>query len=401
MQPFRNLISVRDMTSPEPPAASIALAYDVRALGKTEAVGRLQEQFRHVRFRPLHESWFGDALKQVELVIGALDASSPAEVDRFCVNLRESGRPDAVIAVVFNAGIEVTRRLMQDGVGDVLVAPVNEAALAVSLERALANLAHRGRRGGANGEIVSILKSGGGVGATALGTQLAALLAEGGVKVCLVDLDIQFGLAAMYLDLRNSVTMGEVLASGASPAEVGFSSNLASHASGAKVLAAPPEFMPLEALTPKLIDDLVSALRRDFEVVLLDLPSAWTAWTNRVLRLSDRILLVSQLSVPHAHLTKRQLSLLATQRLDDVPLTLVCNRFGGDTPAGVSRRSVEAAVGRPFDVLVPDDGRLMNEAINQGVALNALRRGTKLGKALEQLAASLSPARVATQAGGR
>lgn len=388
------------MTPPAPTAGpAIALAYDLKALGRPDLLRQLQDQFQEVRFRPLHETWFADALKQVDLVIAALDATSPAEVDRFCVNVRESGRPGSIIVVLANAGIDVTRRLMREGVGDVLVAPTTDAAVAISLERVMGALAQS--QGGGSGQVISLLKSGGGVGATALGVQLATQLAQSGVKVCVVDLDIQFGAAAMYLDLRNTITMGEVLASEASPADIRFAQNLAAHSSGARVLAAPREFMPLETISPQLIDDLLSALRRDFEVVLLDLPSAWTAWTSRALRLSDRILLVSQLSVAHAHQTRRQISLLQAQSLDDIPLTLICNRFGAETLAGVNRRSVETAIGRSFDVLLPEDGKLMGEAINQGVALVSLRRGAKLSKALEQLAAQVAPVRQQAKAGGR
>lgn len=402
MQPFRSIINVRDMSpaEPQPATPSIALAYDTKALGRPDLLRQLQDQFQQVRFRPLHETWFADALKQVDVVIAALDATSAADVDRFCVNIRESRRPGAIIVVLSNAGIDVTRRLMREGVGDVLVAPVSDAAVAISLERVLGALSHH-IQGGGSGEVLSILKSGGGVGATAIGVQLATLLAQAGTKVCVVDLDIQFGTAAMYLDLRNTVTLGEVLSADANPADIGFGQNLAAHASGARVLAAPREFMPLEAITPQLVDDLLSALRRDFDVVILDLPCAWTAWTSRALRQSDRVMLVSNLSVPHAHQAKRQISLLQTQHLDDIPLTLICNRFGADGSIGVSRRSVEQAVGRAFDVVLPEDAKLMNEAINQGVALGVLRRGTKLGKAFEQLASAVAPSRMLARAGGR
>jgi pilus assembly protein CpaE len=190
--------------------------------------------------------------------------------------------------------------------------------------------------------------------------------------------------------------MAQVLSAGADLNEMAFHSALTPHPSGARVLAAPPEFMPLESLTAGSIDALLGALRRDFDLVILDLPIVWTAWTYRALRQSDHIVLITQLSVPHAHLAKRQLQLLDTQRLDDIPLTLVCNRAGGDNPTGVSVRSVEAAIGRKFDVVAPEERRLMNEAINQGVALSTIRRGSKLERSVEQLAALVSPGQAST-----
>jgi len=247
-----------------------------------------------------------------------------------------------------------------------------------------------------------MLKAGGGCGATATATQLAAILADGGQRsVCVADLDVQFGQAALYLDVRPSVSMAQVMSASADLGEMHFSASLPAHPSGARVLAAPPEFTPLEALTGEVVDGTLAALRREFEVVVLDLPTAWTAWTYRALRQSDHIILITQLSVPHAHLVRRQLQLLETQRLDDIPLTLFCNRLSAENAAGVSVRSVEGALGRKFDVVAPEERKLMGEAINQGVALSMLRRGTKLEKALVQLAERVAPARAQQTRTGR
>jgi Flp pilus assembly CpaE family ATPase len=248
-----------------------------------------------------------------------------------------------------------------------------------------------------------VLKAGGGVGATAIAAQVAAMVASTGnaSRVCLVDLDLQFGMAAVYLDIADSITMGEVLEAGGSPSEVAFTSQLAPHSSGAKVLGAPKAFLPLDAIDGRLIDGLLIALRRDFDLVLLDLPSAWTTWTLEVLRQADQVVMITNLSVPHAHIVQRQIGVLQSQGIDLKSLTLLANRVGGDAPTNISLRAVEAAIGRTFDVTVPEDRKLMNEAVNQGAAITALRRGSKLEKALRQVVGLISAARLAkTEAAG-
>jgi pilus assembly protein CpaE len=144
--------------------------------------------------------------------------------------------------------------------------------------------------------------------------------------------------------------------------------------------------MPLETLAASHIDGLIKGLRRDFPLTLIDLPSVWTAWTNRLLSLSDRIILVTHLSVPHIQLVKRQLQVLATQKLDTRPLTLVCNSVSPEQQSSVSIKAAERALGRAFDVVIPEDRRIMTAAINQGLELSAVRRGTKLEKAINDLA---------------
>jgi len=384
--------------------AALRLAYDSAVFTGGRPSESLQAQFPLVRFRPLATRWTGEAVGDADVLAACADAASEQDVNRLCLQLRDCGRADSVIVFLRNPDVTTTRRILREGAADVLPSPAEELAVAVALERLLGRLKTEGaRQPQTAGQVVALLKAGGGVGATALGAQLAAILAKtrGESRVCLVDLDVQFGQAAMYLDLDSSVTLGEVLAAGGDLAEIRFGASLTPHESGARVLAAPPQFLPLEALTPAVIDALIVALKREFDVIILDLPSAWTAWSNRALHQSDRIVLVTQLSVPHAHLTKRQLRLLETQRLDETPLTLVCNRCGGDSPAAVSVKAAEAAIGRRFDVQVPDDRKLMNEAINQGVAIGSLRRGSKLEKGLEALAACVSPAPVATPRGWR
>ena len=381
------------------PSASLRLAYDQRAFGDGGPSADLQSQFPSVAFTPINATERTTALARSDLVIVSADAGRPNEVDALCAALRDSGRAARFIIFLGNADLSTVRRVMREGAGDVLPVPVGETTLAASLERIIAKVEGEPKDSGQSSVVIALLKAGGGVGATALGSQLSALIADigRGPRVCMVDLDLQFGSAAMYLDLPSSVTLAEVMSAGTEVSEMSFTSSLAAHASGARVLGAPAEFTPLDALTPNMVDGLITALKREFDVIILDLPSAWTAWTYRALRQSDKIVLITQLTVPHAHLAKRQLTLLESQRLGDVPVVLVCNRCGGDNPPGVSIKAVESAIGRGFDVQIPEERKLMNEAINQGVALSTIRRGSKIEKALGQLAAQLVPTRAVSK----
>jgi pilus assembly protein CpaE len=396
---FRRSPAERELTNEvsDPRERLVRIAYAAAAFDGGAPAETLKTQFPQVLFEPALGDDFTEALARVDVVIATADGGKPQEIERLCADLRRCEKRGRVIVFLSQPKVETTRRIVREGAGDVLLAPISEPALAATLERILAGVGRPASDGGREGHVVSLLKAGGGVGATALGAQVAAMVAESGQapRVCLVDLDVQFGMAAVYLDVTDSITMGEVLAAAGSPAEIGFATQLAPHASGARVLAAPPAFLPLEAISLDLVDGLISALRRDFDLVLLDLPSAWTAWTNRALSQSDQIVLVTNLSVPHAHLTHRQFGLLRTQGLERVPVTLVCNRYGGDAPAGISLRAVASAIGRDFDVQIPEDRKLMGEAVNQGAVISAIRRGSKLEKGLRQLVSEISAARAA------
>jgi pilus assembly protein CpaE len=322
-----------------------------------------------------------------DILIVSVVAGRADDVDAALRRLGGDRGGTQIVVALRDADVTTTRRLVRAGAADVLTAPVSEPALALCLERLLTGKASNTAPRRSTGEVVAVLKAGGGVGATALCVQMAALLAARGAgQVCLADLDLQFGAAGVYLDLPDAVTIADCLGSGSGLEDTPFASVLATHRTSVRLLAAPREIVALETLGPAQIDALLGGLRRDFALTIVDLPTAWTAWTNQVLQQADRIVLVTHLSVPHIQLVKRQLRVLASQRLDDRPLTLVCNSLSSDQTAFVPIKTAERALGRAFDLIIPEDRKVMTSALNQGVEVSAVRRGTKLEKAIAQLA---------------
>jgi Flp pilus assembly CpaE family ATPase len=344
--------------------------------------------FPAVTFDTIGPDWPDRADSRFDVLIVAVNALKSAEVEAAARRLKAAPAGQRIVVVLFDADVTTTRRLHREGAADVLLAPVSEPALAISLERLLASAPGDvgGGPAGKSGQIVAFLKAGGGVGATALATQLAVQLANRDAgQVCMTDLDLQFGAVGLYLDLPDAVTVMDFLGVPQPLSETPFATALTKHRSGLKVLSASRDLAPLEALAPPQIDSLFAGLRRDFALTLVDLPSSWTAWTNQALHLADRIVLVTELSVPHVNAVKRQIKVMGTQGLHSKPVILVCNGLSSDHTATLSIKAAERAIGRAFDVVLPEDRRTMCAAINQGVELSAVRRGTKLEKGLVEL----------------
>jgi pilus assembly protein CpaE len=374
-------------------ATRTRVGYVEGAIGGPEKILSLGALFPDVEFTGVGGTWpLRPTAGLTALIVGA----EPSQVDEIASRLSAQPESLPVIVALRDADVATTRRLMRAGAADILSSPVNEAALALSLERLLAKAQTVAPTGPAS-QVIALLKAGGGTGATAIGTQLAVVMARRAVDagVCYADLDLQFGLGALYLDLADAITLTDILGGGGSLEEAPLASAIARHLSGARLLAAPRELTPLETLGRHDVEGLVSALRRDFAITLLDLPAVWTAWTNQALQLSDRIVLVTELSVSHINLVKRQLKVLSAQNLGGIPLTLVCNKLSADQQAVVSLKTAEKAIGRPFDVVIPEDRRLMNEAIAQGRELSTIRTNSKLAKAIGDLAAQIVPATAA------
>jgi pilus assembly protein CpaE len=369
------------------------LGYVDGAVGDAELVARLAALFPDVVFESVGAAWPDSWPSQLDILIVSVDGASPAECE--CTLRRLRTRPPAlhVVVVVRRANTIDTRVIARYGASDVLAAPVSEAALALSIERLLARDITLGGAARRPGQMVALLKAGGGVGATSLAVQIAALLAAKAppaAQVCVADLDLQFGTAALYFDLQDALTITDCLPVGDVLDETQFATVLATHKSGARVLAAPRQLTALDALSPQLAESLISGLRSDFALTIMDLPSVWTPWTYRSLQLADRIVIVTQLSVPHVHFVRRQLAVLALQKLDDRPIVLVCNGLSTEQQKSISVKAAQRAIGRDFDFVVPEDRPTMIAAINQGVGISSIRRATKLEKAIDLLADALA-----------
>jgi pilus assembly protein CpaE len=366
-------------------AIQVGIVDGAVAPGQVSALGSLFPVFK---FETLLD-WPNLTSQHHHILVAAVDANLPDSVSRAIQRLQLLLPLRRVLVLLHNFNTPAASLLADTG-ATVLRAPAGEGALALALERLSASVMQA--PAAPSGQVVALLKAGGGVGATSLGVQAVMQLAQshGADRVCFADLDLQSGSAALYFDLAEALTISDCLAVGDLLADTQFATALASHGSGARVLAATLDTLGLDMLTPSLVQTLIRGLRRDFSLTIIDLPPVWTAWTDQALQLADRILLVTNLSVLHVHLTRRQLDLIAQRGLNHLPLTLVCNRVTPIRQSLLSRKAAEAALGRPFDIQLPDDEPVMMDAVNQGVALSAVRRGTKLEKAIGMLAETIA-----------
>ena len=391
--------AANDRTNDPDVAQTMAVGIVDGAIGGGERFASIAALFPHVAFRSAGDQWPERPDPSLDVIVVGVSAGDADGVETALRRLGADHGHVAIVVTLLNADVMTTRRLMRAGAGDVLPVPISEPALALCLERLLSGGGSSGGPKRKSGEIVAMLKAGGGVGATALSVQMGAMLASrGGGEVCVADLDLQFGAVGVYLDMPDAVTIADCLSSGPGLAETPLSTALATHRSGVRLLAAPREIVALETLNPDLANALLIGLRRDFALTIVDLPASWTAWTNHVVAQADRIVLVTHLTVPHVQLAKRQLRILASQQLDDNRLIMVCNSLSSDQTAAIPLKAAERALGRAFDVVVPEDRKLMNAALNQGVELSALRRGAKLEKAIGELADKVAARAIAREA---
>ncbi len=303
------------------------------------------------------------------------------EIELLARIIREHGAGMAVIATAENAELAGIRQLMRIGVTDFVPQPLSRADVIGALESASAKFAERRQGVATTGRIITFIRSCGGVGATTLAVQSAIELAGRGKNrhsVALLDLDLQFGNAGLSLDIQDKGGLPLILEAPARLDPEFLHASMDRHETGIDILAAPNNIVPLNALVPETVSKLLSIARNEFDFVVCDMPHVWTNWTASILRESDHILLVTGLTVTALQRTRPQLDVMADQGLEDIPLSIVANRYDSGWGQKGRRKQAEAALGRTIDYIVHDDPKTAVEAQDRGVPLSTVRARSKI-----------------------
>ena len=349
-----------------------------------------------LRVVPLAQVAADPSLPACDLIMVEVDPKDATEVEllRGLIE-RQRGRP-AIVATAAEATLDDVRRLMRLGVVDVIPQPVQRSDVLAALEAAAKFRRALAPAPAPKGRLVSVLKGGGGVGATTVAVQTGCCLAQALQKrkgeACLLDLDVQGGTVALYLDLNDRVGLADLVDAGERLDADLLQGAMTRHSSGLSVVAAPRDVMPLEKFTPDFIRRLTEVVRSRFDVVLADLPPAWSLWTFEALRQSDEVLLVTQMTVPGVRQARRQLDTLNSEGLGDLPVKVVLNRFEKRWGASFTMKEVEKALGRQVDFTVANDYRTVSEALDQGLSIAAVRRRCKALKSITKISDALAAA---------
>jgi pilus assembly protein CpaE len=334
-------------------------------------------------------------LAQAAAAVVQVDRDSPESVQRFQKLAAATRTP--LIAAAYEPPLAFVRALVRAGAHDVVPLPLEVADLEISLapiREALTKQEQTAWSGTA--KVVSIIKSVGGVGATALLTQLGIRFAQHEAKVgreaCLIDLDVQFGDAAFQLGLRPNLSLADLVDAGSRLDGDLLRATTTVHPSGLNVIASPPSMLPLESLSSEQVIEIVELAKREFGTVFLDLPSNWTNWSLSLLAQSDLVLLVSELSVASLHRARRQLELIESQDLNELDLRIVINRFEKGLLRTVRPSDVSTALRRDVAFMVANDQPLMRSAVDQGLPISEIRRKSAIGKDIDTLDAGIAAA---------
>jgi pilus assembly protein CpaE len=320
-----------------------------------------------------------DALDNACILVLEIAPELPASLERLSA-IRQLHPKLPVIAAVRDANLTLVRTLLKQGVRDVVSLPLPHAELVEILREISVQLDVQQAAEVKQGQLVTVMKSIGGVGATTVATHLASELAmqSTGRGVCVIDLDLQFGDAASYLGLSNQLSIADLLAAGSRIDGDLLRSVVSTTPQGLNVIAAPADMMPIEAVSADQILRLIDLARTEYDYVVLDLPTNWTNWTLSLVARSTAIFLIIELSVASLRQAKRQLQLLTNQGISGDHISIVANRVEKKLFRSIDLDSAAQALGHPVELSIHNDYPLVRAAHDQGVLIQEIRSKSKI-----------------------
>ena len=317
-----------------------------------------------------------------DVLIADVDAEDPDDIAALSHFMRApENKAMSTLATTEHATVSAMRRLLREGVVDCVPQPLSEADVIDGI-RAVITRTNR-RQPGKDGMVFSFIQASGGMGSTSLAVHTALSLGTPNGKVpevCLMDLDLQFGNAAMSLDLSNAAGLLELIRSPERLDPTLLRGAMVRHKSGLFVLPAPSIPVPLDALRSDTLGQVLELARQEFDYTVIDVPRALTSWTEALLASSDMILLVVQLNVPAIRQARRLLDTLEEEGHYSLPISIVCNRYVRRWGENVDVKQAEKALGRKIDHYIANDYPVVLSALNQGIPAFDVKRRSGFSK---------------------
>jgi len=279
-------------------------------------------------------------------------------------------------------------------VADVLLLP----QLTENVVFAIRKASHSGRRAtdgrpSGNGRVLTVFSPKGGTGKTVMATNLSVSFAKyAGKRTLLLDLDLQFGDAAIMLGIEPETTIQDLVTAPGELDPEKLAGYTCRHSTGLDVLPAPIRPEDAELVTEAKLARLIEVAKESYDLIVVDTSPFFHGPMLATLDQTDDLLLVCGLDVPT--IKNVRLSLQTLQLLSFPPerIRVVLNRANSNV--GMKKGEVEAALETKIRFEVPSD-RAVPLAVNRSNPAVLSDPKSDFGRALREMAKALLPTQAA------
>lgn len=323
--------------------------------------------------------------QELNLIFFHLDPDPAAVID--VIDQVSTRYPSiALIAVSHQTAPDAILAPMRAGCDQFVCEPINPDDLAAAVSRvARRRLLHH-----AKSQCICVTGASGGMGATSIACNLALELGQLTNATCaLLDLNLQFGDAALNFDVEPKYTLFDIAGSVHEMDRTVLNEAVTSLPCNVALLSRPEAIEQSTAITADVVHRVVELLNASYANVVVDLPHRLDECILAALGQADVILLVCQLMIPSIRNTKRYYDALLNLGIPDDRIRVVVNRTT-KSAGRISESAAEDTVRKPIFARVPNDYEFVARSLDFGRPIAALDRDNPVRKAIREMAHKLA-----------
>lgn len=320
-------------------------------------------------------------------VVGLELGSQPETASALLEDFRRRMPRVTLFAASANGSVAMIRAALSAGASDFLSLPLGRSELHKALIKFAETPVQPRSATPVIGDVITIYGARGGLGATTIAVNLAVRIASlTGENAALVDLDLQRGDIAAFLNLAPAHSLAALAAAPGEVDELFLYGMLTRHPSGVFVLPAPDDVEEADGISGAQVSVALRLLRSRFRYTIVDTARSLTDATLAAFEQTERLLVLTDLSVPGVRAARRVLELL--RRLE-TPIDRVEILVTEAVPGPVKMEDAARALGKEPFAIVAGDREWAGQAMNAGAPLNGVRESA-LAASMTELAAKLT-----------
>lgn len=293
----------------------------------------------------------------------------------------------SIIVISNNFSPAAARILIQLKVSDFLVKPVQTSDLVRSCNNAMKVNTQTAQ---VEPQFLSFLPASGGVGTTSMAIEAASILNQHGLKMgrttCIVDLNFQHGACAEYLDIEPRFDISEIENAPERLDRQLLDVMLSKHDTGLSVICAPNQPTEMRSFKGALVVRLLDLVSAYFDNVVIDLPRTWFPWTETVLTGSDKVFVVADMTVPSIRHSHRLVTAIEERLGKQSAPRVIVNRMDfRNNSTGLNAKDVTESLHEYYGGGVPNNYRLVRDAVDRGVTLGEIEPDNNVSNALKSI----------------
>ncbi len=322
-----------------------------------------------------------------------MDINMPGMDGIAATEIISGGMPQCPVIVVSVQGEqEYLRKAMAAGAKEYLVKPFEGDELLECIRHIFVREQKRRERFAQQapppeptlGKVVTIFSTKGGIGKTTIATNLGAAMGfDEANKICILDMDLQFGDVALFLDIVPKVTISDLVRDIENIDGGVLNKYLINYRDNVKVLAAPARPEQADDVTAAHIATIIKELQYNYDYIIIDTAPLFNDITFSILEASDLIIVATSQDLPTLKNVKLCLEIFDSLQYPADKIKVVLNR--ANSIGGMTIQDSENLLQRKFLSFMPSDGKTVVTAVNQGVPFVVSNPDTPIAQTLLRL----------------